>query len=76
MPEAQLAASGTWGGGGPARRRRRRASRSMNFTLTLADSGALLERLGMGKVVRGGKGTLAGTHRLAGFAAVARLRDA
>jgi len=33
----------------------------MKFTLTLADSGALLERLGMGKVVRGGKGSLAGT---------------
>jgi uncharacterized protein (TIGR02099 family) len=59
MPEAQLAASGTWGvaAGTPASSPRIAA---MNFTLTLADSGALLERLGMGKVVRGGKGTLAG----------------
>ena len=32
----------------------------MNFTLALADSGALLERLGMGRVVRGGKGSLTG----------------
>jgi uncharacterized protein YhdP len=32
----------------------------MNFTLTLADSGALLERLGMGRVIRGGKGSLTG----------------
>jgi len=32
----------------------------MNFTLTLADSGALLERLGMGRVIRGGKGALTG----------------
>jgi uncharacterized protein (TIGR02099 family) len=65
MPEAQLAASGTWGAAAtgsasaaaPASAARRA---SMNFTLTLADSGALLERLGMGKVVRGGKGSLAG----------------
>ncbi|MEO8312001.1 MAG: YhdP family protein [Caldimonas sp.] len=58
MPEAQLAATGTWGdgpaGAGPARRA------AINFTLTLGDSGALLERLGMGKVVRGGKGSLVG----------------
>ena len=33
----------------------------MDFTLALADSGALLERLGMGKVVRGGKGSLTGS---------------
>jgi uncharacterized protein YhdP len=32
----------------------------MSFTLTLVDSGALLERLGMGRVVRGGKGSLTG----------------
>jgi uncharacterized protein (TIGR02099 family) len=58
MPEAQLAATGTWGDApGPAAAPRRAA---MSFTLALADSGALLERLGMGKVVRGGKGTLSG----------------
>nr|HET7859264.1 AsmA-like C-terminal region-containing protein [Caldimonas sp.] len=58
MPEAQLSATGTWGdaGGGAASPRRA----TMSFTLALADSGALLERLGMGRVVRGGKGTLSG----------------
>jgi uncharacterized protein YhdP len=60
MPEAQLAATGTWGAGAvPGTRAPSRAS--MDFTLALVDSGALLERLGMGKVVRGGKGTLAGS---------------
>ncbi|MEO5881206.1 MAG: YhdP family protein, partial [Caldimonas sp.] len=60
LPEAQLAATGTWGAGvAPGPRGPSRAS--MDFTLTLADSGALLERLGMGKVVRGGKGALAGS---------------
>ena len=60
MPEAQLAATGTWGAGtvpgahGPSQA-------AMDFTLTLVDSGALLERLGMGKVVRGGKGSFAGS---------------
>ena len=59
MPEAQLAAIGTWGdagvvGAAPGRRA------AMNFTLALDDSGALLERLGMGRVVRGGKGSLTG----------------
>ena len=59
MPEAQLAATGTWGdAGASAAGTPRRAA--MNFTLTLADSGALLERLGMGRVVRGGKGSLTG----------------
>jgi uncharacterized protein YhdP len=32
----------------------------MDFKLTLADGGNLLERLGMGRVVRGGKGEMAG----------------
>jgi uncharacterized protein (TIGR02099 family) len=65
MPEAQLAASGTWGAttAGPGAAAPPAGSRraAMNFTLTLGDSGALLERLGMGKVVRGGKGSLAGS---------------
>jgi len=34
---------------------------AMDFTLTLADSGAFVERLGMGKVLRGGKGSLSGS---------------
>jgi uncharacterized protein YhdP len=59
MPEAQLSATGTWGDspGLPAATARRA---SMNFTLTLGDSGALLERLGMGQLVRGGKGSMTG----------------
>ena len=59
MPEAQLSATGTWGdaAGAPASAMRRAA---MSFTLALGDSGALLERLGMGRVVRGGKGSLTG----------------
>jgi uncharacterized protein YhdP len=59
MPEAQLTATGTWGdAGGAGANPARRAA--MNFTLALGDSGALLERLGMGRVVRGGKGSLTG----------------
>ncbi len=60
MPEAQFAATGTWGssGTGAAGSAPRRAA--MNFTLALSDSGALLERLGMGRVIRGGKGSLTG----------------
>jgi uncharacterized protein (TIGR02099 family) len=63
MPEAQLAATGTWGGAASANAPRRVA---MTFTLALADSGALLERLGMGRVVRGGKGSLTGDVSWAG----------
>ncbi len=59
-PEAQLKATGTWGiAASTAPGTPRRAS--MDFTLTLVDSGALLERLGMGKVVRGGKGSVVGS---------------
>ena len=60
MPEAQLTATGAWGAvsapgdAGP----RRRAS--MDFNLAVSDSGALLERLGAGKAIRGGKGGLSG----------------
>ena len=57
LPEARFTARGVWApwttaGGG------RRAE--LDFKLELADSGALLERLGIGNVVRGGKGELAG----------------
>ena len=66
MPEAQFTASGTWGSAAiaaaasatPATASPRTAS--IDFHLALADSGALLERLGMGRVVRGGKGSLTG----------------
>ena len=59
LPEARLA-TGTWGAGAvPGVRAPSRAA--MDFTLTLADSGAFVERLGMGKVLRGGKGSLSGS---------------
>jgi uncharacterized protein (TIGR02099 family) len=61
-PEAQLNATGHWSAdaapsprGAPAPRRA-----VMDFTLALADSGALLDRLGMPKAIRGGKGQLSG----------------
>ncbi|HKX42479.1 MAG TPA: YhdP family protein, partial [Burkholderiaceae bacterium] len=56
-PEAQFAATGNWaaiGGRGTARRA------VMDFKLQLADSGALLDRLGTSKAIRGGKGQLSG----------------
>ena len=55
MPEAQLSATGAWSARGSEARRA-----EMDFKLELRDSGAFLERLGMGKAVRGGKGSLAG----------------
>ena len=61
MPEAQFTASGTWGipasaTAGTAAGRRA----AIDFHLTVADSGALLGRLGMGRVIKGGKGSLTG----------------
>ncbi|WP_298833622.1 YhdP family protein [uncultured Piscinibacter sp.] len=66
MPEAQLVGSGRWAevGGtfmtlpGAAASVRRRSV--LDFSLDVADGGALLERLGTGKAVRGGKGQLSG----------------
>ena len=65
-PEAQLSGSGNWAetGGtfmtvpGAAASARRRSV--LNFKLDVADGGALLERLGTGKAMRGGKGQLSG----------------
>ncbi len=57
-PEAQFNATGQWApatAGGGARRRA-----VMDFGLDIADSGALLTRLGYAGVVRGGKGRLSG----------------
>jgi len=61
-PEAQLTATGHWSAdaalaprGAPLPRRA-----VMDFKLALADSGALLDRLGMPKAIRGGKGQLSG----------------
>ncbi|MEO6033094.1 MAG: YhdP family protein [Burkholderiaceae bacterium] len=56
MPEAQLVANGRWGASGEAGARRA----VMDFKLQLADSGALLDRLGMPKAIKGGKGQLTG----------------
>ena len=56
-PEAALTATGSFAaraGAGATPRTR------LEFTLALADSGALLERFGMTRVVKGGRGSLAG----------------
>jgi len=53
-PEARLTGSGRWSGA-PSRHV------SLDFDLELADSGAYLDRLGMGGVLRKGKGKLAGS---------------
>jgi uncharacterized protein (TIGR02099 family) len=62
MPEAQLTATGNWaavgattGRTGPEQRRT-----VMNFKLDIADSGLLLKRLGMDKVINKGKGKMEG----------------
>jgi uncharacterized protein (TIGR02099 family) len=52
-PEARLSGSGRWSGA-PVRHM------ALDFDLELADSGAFLERLGMGRVLKKGKGKLAG----------------
>jgi uncharacterized protein (TIGR02099 family) len=62
VPEAQLAGSGLWAAV-PGSTRRRMV---LDFRLDMADSGALLERLGFGRVVKGGKGRLAGQVQWAG----------
>ena len=67
VPEASFVASGNWAalsaapqgaGTTPAATQRRRIA--MNFKLDIADSGALLNRLGMKDVVRGGRGKFEG----------------
>ncbi|WP_296491575.1 YhdP family protein [Rhodoferax sp.] len=67
VPEASFVASGNWAalnavpqgaGATPAATQRRRTA--MNFKLDIADSGALLNRMGLKDVVRGGRGKLEG----------------
>jgi uncharacterized protein (TIGR02099 family) len=58
MPEARFSANGSWAAAGSAPGSRRRAV--LAFKLELADSGALLDRLGNPKAIKGGKGSLAG----------------
>jgi len=57
VPEAQFSATGQWAdaGGGASKRRA-----TLDFKLAVSDAGALLERLGTGKAIRGGKGQLGG----------------
>jgi uncharacterized protein (TIGR02099 family) len=66
-PDGALHANGQWGyvAGAPhnAPNKRRMA---MDFRLDIADGGDLLERLGFGRVVRGGKGRLQGQIGWAG----------
>ncbi|HEX6703307.1 MAG TPA: YhdP family protein [Albitalea sp.] len=56
VPEARFVANGQWSPASSGARRRAQ----LNFKLDLTDSGAFLERLGMGRTVRGGKGNLSG----------------
>ena len=59
-PEATLTASGRWLGvpGVPGSARRRMA---LDFKLDIGDAGALLQRLGFGRVMRGAKGQMKGS---------------
>ncbi|HET7527953.1 MAG TPA: YhdP family protein, partial [Burkholderiaceae bacterium] len=61
-PEATLEANGQWGTARAVAQRRM----ALDFQLDLSDSGALLERLGYGKTLRGGKGKLQGQLGWAG----------
>src|SRR5690606_7048468 len=56
--EARLVATGSWAATDGAAAPRRRMA--MDFELELLDSGRLLERLGSGGTLRGGKGTMSG----------------
>ena len=61
-PEAQLTATGHWSalGAAPARGAAVPRRAVMDFKLAVSDSGALLDRLGTSKAIRGGKGQLSG----------------
>jgi uncharacterized protein (TIGR02099 family) len=60
-PEAQFVATGHWSAAGPGGARGGAERRAvMDFKLQIADSGALLDRLGTKGAVRGGKGQLSG----------------
>ena len=53
-PEAKMTGSGRWSGASTRHM-------SLDFDLELADSGAFLERLGLGQLLKKGKGKLAGS---------------
>ena len=61
-PEAQLTASGHWSVApeAPARGNQPARRAVMDFKLVVSDSGALLDRLGTSRAMRGGKGQLSG----------------
>ena len=56
-PDAKLNATGRWQAVAGSNRRRM----ALDFRLDVADGGALLQRLGFGRVVRGAKGAIQGT---------------
>jgi len=60
LPEASLAANGKWAALAAQKAAAPRRT-EMNFKLDIADSGALLDRLGMPGVVRGGRGAFEGS---------------
>jgi uncharacterized protein YhdP len=61
-PDAQLSGTGQWQPGpGPGHQRM-----VMDFRLELADSGAFLDRIGLGGTLRGGKGHISGQLSWAG----------
>ena len=66
MPEAQLTATGAWATAVNAQGAQARRRATMDFKLVVGNSGALLERLGAGKAIRGGKGELSGQVSWAG----------
>jgi uncharacterized protein YhdP len=66
-PEARFTGTGRWS---DAPRRRM----ALDFNLDLSDSGAFLERLGMGRVLKGGKGS-SRAGDVDGLAARARLPE-
>lgn len=57
-PDSTLIATGQWGGVKGDTTGKRRTQ--LDWTLDIADAGKLLERVGQGQVLRGGKGQLAG----------------
>jgi uncharacterized protein (TIGR02099 family) len=62
VPEAQLSATGNWAPTGATSGQTPGAPRTvLNFKLNVQDSGALLTRMGMPGVFKGGKGQLDGT---------------
>jgi uncharacterized protein YhdP len=61
LPEAEFSATGRWSASGAAPGAAAPSRRTeLAFTLAVANSGALLERLGFDGVIQGGKGSIAG----------------